>query len=156
MTNPATPSQLAANNIAATHAVEGDPPREGRQIVALRAVLASTETALEHMDPDRTDTAGVEIMARWHDALTLLRDEVSAVLVASGTEPGVERGLVEGVRAMLSRNDLKAVVTHGTRLLDQLSDSHAAAADVDLRQTLDRHRKGVVQIVNDAQDAVDT
>lgn len=155
MTDPATPPQLAANNIAATGAAEGDAPREGRQIAGLRAVLASVETALDHVDPDRTNAEGVEIMARWHDALIALRDEVSTVLVSDGTQPTSRGGLIEEMRAMVSRSDLKAIVTHGTRLLDQLSDSHTASADPDTRQMLDRHRTGLVGLVNDAQDAID-
>ena len=157
MTPPATPAQLAANNMAATEMV--DVPADavaGPSTASLRALVAATETSLHHIDPDGVDAGAIGLLADWHDALTALKSDVSAILHARGEDLAIGPGFLESLRELMGGHGLKALVSEGTRMIDMLHDVIESLADPDAISALTRHRATFVSLVNRAQDRLDT
>lgn len=156
MTRPATPAQLSANNMAATETVDLTPDAvAGPSTAALHALVAGTETALHHIDPEGADRETVNLLAEWHDALAELKTDVSVMLHARDSDPAGSAGFLEGLRDLMGGHGLKAMVGDGTRLLDRLHDAIDALADPEGAATLERHRARIVALVNRAQDRLD-
>lgn len=156
MARPATPTQLSANNVAATEIADlPEPASAGPSTAALQALVAGSETALHHIDPEGADRETIDLLAEWHDELTALKSDVSGMLHARDADPAGRAGFLEGLRDLLGGHGLKAMVGDGTRLLDRLHDTIVALAAPEAAATLERHRARMVSLVNRAQDRLD-
>ncbi|MCK0166086.1 hypothetical protein MWU52_00825 [Jannaschia sp. S6380] len=160
MTEPATPPQLAANNMVATETV--DPSSDERLPPSTRDLIRLQEElhqAIGRIDVEGTDPEATEILVRWHDILDVLAADVAQMLTARQHDAGPDRSLTDivrgGIRDLTEGTALKAVVADGTRLLDLLTDAIAAVADPDDRAELEVRRREVVHVVNGAQDRLD-
>lgn len=161
MTDPATPPQLAANNMVATETV--DPSSDERlppsveDLVRLQEELNQADGRVDRKGADAAET---EILRCWHGLLDALGTEVAEMLSERDHDAAPRRrigDIVRGsIRDLTEGTSLKAVVADGTRLLDLLGDAAAAIADPEDRARLDARRREVVHVVNSAQDRIDS
>ncbi|MEM9798186.1 MAG: hypothetical protein AAF919_16965 [Pseudomonadota bacterium] len=160
MTDPATPSQLAANNMAATEEAGADvSPPDSAAIMGLTGLLSEIDALIESYDGLQS-TGG--IAADWADLHRAHREALSGLLVSLGAQPepvGVNLVAKGGVtlRATMAGDDaaLAALLQRENRLLDRYAEVADALADPDQRATLQAQRAALVDLANRTQDMLD-